>query len=153
MLSDSRTALSKPPAHTAEPRRALLSAMVLATSSGPRVPDGVEMERPPPSLGERFPVMRFWTIVASDRLTIQRPPPSAWEVLSLMTLSTMVGVPAANSDMPPPQKLLFWLTWLPATRAPAAPPRAMPPPAPPDQPCASRLPVMTLSRMAGEPKE
>src|SRR5713101_5007734 len=42
----------------------------LWTKTGPLVPDGVRRYTPPPVLAELLPVITFWTMAASDWLTM-----------------------------------------------------------------------------------
>src|SRR6266851_4973654 len=115
MLLDSWTCASKPPRKTLESEPEL-PATVLLTRSGPRSPDGMLMYKAPPLCADVLPVIRFWTMVASDWLTMKMPPPPCplhptCLKLPVIVLSRMTGeANATEMPVPSPQAVLAVMT-------------------------------------------
>src|SRR5438093_13226166 len=99
--------------------------------------------------------MTFWTMDASELLTIEMPPPWDPAVLLAMMLFRNAGVPAANRLTPPPlaedqafPAMVLLTNW--AAEAPTM--LTPPPPTPPLHPDIWELFVIVFPRMRGEPK-
>src|SRR6185312_3660706 len=85
----------------ADPLAAVLPAMVLLTTTGPRLPLGTLQEIPPPFPFAWLSVIRFWVMIALAELKMLIPPPLLKTLLRWMMFPLMVGDAALLAMAPP----------------------------------------------------